>query len=51
MNDEVYLECEDCHKSKVDVHITTCPYADEINDETIEIMVCNDCYQQRLWDI
>lgn len=43
--------CDDCGKQKEDVKLTTCPYAEEINDEIQECYLCDDCYQERANDI
>jgi hypothetical protein len=51
MKDKKTLVCDDCGKSTPDVQKTTCPYAEEINDEVVNICVCDDCYQERAWDI
>jgi hypothetical protein len=45
------LECQDCHKEKPDVKETFCPFAQEVHHEDIEIIVCDNCYQERVWDI
>jgi hypothetical protein len=45
------MKCQDCDQEKPDVAETTCPYALEINDEEVVIVVCDDCYQERLYDI
>lgn len=43
--------CQDCGESKPDVEDTTCPYAAEIADKTVEIRVCRDCYRERRYAI
>ena len=43
--------CEDCGKDKDDVEETFCPFAQEIWDEDVEIVVCGDCYKERAMDI
>lgn len=50
MCDEV-LKCKDCGKQDETVRRDTCPYASEINDSTIEIIICPDCYHERCMDI
>ena len=48
---EKYLECQDCGKSDETVHETTCPYAEEINDDYVEVTLCDDCYNERCMEI
>lgn len=43
--------CDDCGKAKEDVHLTTCPYTEEIHDEREECYLCDDCYSERMNDI
>ncbi len=45
------LECDDCGEMKPDVHDTFCPYSSEILDEEIPITVCEDCYNERSYEI
>ena len=45
------LKCGDCGAVGETVKDTTCPYAEEIHDEVVDITVCSDCYYQRLMDI
>ena len=45
------LECMFCHKQTPDVRPTLDPYAREINEEDIEVDICDDCYQDRCDDI
>ena len=44
------LVCEECG-SKENVQKDFDPYALEINDKEIEVTLCADCYQERVWDI
>jgi hypothetical protein len=51
---EMAIFCQDCGvSSEVDTTVgdTTCPFASEIHNEEVEIVVCDKCYQQRLYDI
>lgn len=48
---EEYAQCQDCGKRKPDVDETTCPYAEEINEEEVWIVVCDDCRHERAMDI
>jgi hypothetical protein len=43
--------CDGCHKEKEDVRSCLDPYAKEINDEEIDMNLCEDCYQNRCDDI
>ena len=45
------LVCEDCGKSGPDVAETFCPYSEEINDEEITVVLCSECYDERLYAI
>jgi len=42
-------KCEDC--DCLDGKLTICPYAKEINDKIIEVVLCCDCYRNRKEDI
>ena len=42
-------KCDDCGAPGAEY--TTCPYAEEINDEEIWLWLCDDCYQERCDDI
>lgn len=46
-----YLSCDDCGKEDEDVYETTCPYAEEINGQMLEICVCPECYAERCYDV
>jgi hypothetical protein len=41
------LECQDCHQRTPDVRATTCPYAQDVNNEIVNITVCDDCLTNR----
>jgi hypothetical protein len=43
--------CDSCHKDKPDVRETVDQYASDINNETVEVNLCDDCYQDRCDDI
>ena len=45
------MECDDCGEFKDDTVETICPYADEINDDTVECHLCEDCYYERCMGI
>ena len=45
------LCCDDCGKSNDSVEETTCPFSEEIHNETIECKLCADCYHERCMDI
>lgn len=45
------MKCEDCGIENETVEKTTCPFLEEIKNITQEIVVCKECYKQRLWDI
>ncbi len=45
------LCCEDCGKKDDTVRNDTCPYAEEINDSIIDIVICPNCYHERCMDI
>lgn len=44
------LICQDCGKKSKEVTKTICPYASEINDKEVEIIVCAECYLERFMD-
>lgn len=50
MEEDNDLVCQDCG-TKEKVTKTTCPYAYEIYGEEVEIVVCDECYRERWWDI
>ena len=43
--------CDDCGKEKEDVVQTTCPYAEDIHEETVDCTLCSDCYHERCMEI
>lgn len=43
-------KCDDCGTTE-EVKETTCPYAEEINNETVEVALCDNCYHERCMDI
>ncbi len=45
------LHCQDCGKIGDDVEETICPYADEIDGEVLEVVLCDQCYKNRSDDI
>lgn len=45
------LKCQDCGLEKDDVKETICPFAADVNGTTVPIVVCGDCYKERLYDI
>ena len=46
---DLTLECEDCSNEMGKE--TTCPFADEIHETVVDIVVCDDCYYNRAEDI
>ena len=40
------LECEDCG-TIIDVYPTYCPYAQELEGEEVEAVLCEHCYNDR----
>ena len=47
-------KCDDCgvvRSEDVDVRQTFCPYAQEINNSEVEVMLCDNCYHERCMDI
>ena len=45
------LICEDCGKRGGDVSEGTCPYAEDVNNSTVDATLCTDCYHERCMDI
>jgi hypothetical protein len=45
------FKCDDCGKENPDVKKTFCPYEDDVNDEQIEVYLCDDCYDERCMEI
>lgn len=50
MSEDAKLICQDCGKD-AGVSVVYDPYALEINDEEIEIIVCESCLFDRAMDI
>lgn len=48
--DSQIIVCDDCGTDE-NVKATLCPYSEEINNKKIEVFLCDDCYQERVWDI
>lgn len=46
-----WLVCEDCGKKREDTRHTTCPYDEEVNGLTTPAILCDDCYNDRCWEI
>jgi hypothetical protein len=49
-NDNGDLICDDCGTDE-GVEETICPYANEINNQIIDVDLCEECKQQRAEDI
>lgn len=45
------LTCSMCGLEGPDVQCVWDPYALDVNDEKIEINLCDACYRERIWDI
>lgn len=43
-------KCQDCGTDE-DVTDTTCPYAGDIHNKTVEVTLCGDCYYERVQSI
>jgi len=43
------LVCDDCGKRGDDVEDTICPYEYEINDKSVDAILCGECHQVR-WE-
>jgi hypothetical protein len=43
--------CDCCGKEKPDAKGCDDPYAKEINDELVPMVLCEECYQDRLYEI
>ena len=39
------MKCQDCKKQEGKK--TTCPYAYELRDERIKVVLCDECYYER----
>ncbi len=44
------MECDDCGTTE-DVERTTCPFAEEIHGDEVEVDLCSACYHERCMDI
>ncbi len=44
------MECDDCGTTE-DVERTTCPFAEEIYEDEVEVDLCPACYHERCMDI
>ena len=45
------MKCDDCNKEDDSVIETLCPYAEDVQEESIEVKLCDYCYQERCYDI
>ena len=45
------LVCQDCGSSEDDVKETSCPFMEDVYNRLVEIIVCDLCYRERLYDI
>ena len=45
------LKCEDCGKEDDTVREDICPFAWEMSDKVVKIVICQDCYNERGKDI
>lgn len=43
-------KCQDCGKEKDDVRERACPFAEEIRDEIVMVVICDDCCHERFLD-
>lgn len=50
-NKKKYLTCQNCGAKDETVQVTYDPYALDVNDETIEVIICDYCYGERAADI
>lgn len=46
-----FLECNDCHVKSAEVQVCNDPYCLEINDEEVEVQLCDNCYSDRVMEI
>jgi hypothetical protein len=46
-----WSKCDDCQERKEDVHETFCPYALEIENEEIDMLLCDDCVDNRYQEV
>ena len=45
------MKCESCRKDKKDVRVIIDPYHHDVDDEDIEMALCEQCEQSRRDDI
>jgi hypothetical protein len=45
------LLCDSCGIISEDVKLSVDPYSLELNDESVEMNLCEECYTERLMDI
>ena len=45
------LTCEICQVESEDVQTVADPYASDVNNEIVEMDLCDACYRERVWDI
>lgn len=45
------LTCADCKKKDKTVQHTICPYAEDVENERIEVDLCPDCKHERAMDV
>ena len=50
-NEDKNLKCDDCGQVNSSVKYTLFPYEEEINDKEVELLLCDDCYDDRCMDI
>lgn len=46
-----YLICDDCGEAKPDAIHTICPYAQDVENEILECILCDACAHERAMDI
>lgn len=44
------MKCEDCDTTD-NVGWTTCPYAEDVHEKIIEVVLCANCRRERAMDI
>lgn len=48
MGDELkQLTCEDCNITNENVKETNCPYFEDVYNEKVKAVVCDECYYER----
>jgi len=40
--------CKDCKQKKVDVKKVYCPFLKELYGEKVRVLLCDDCYTERV---